>query len=470
MTRNVLTYFFLAVALSFGTAIAQNNGGGNGGTGGNGDDTAPPNPAAGVQVDARGVLSMRLFPESTGRLAKQRLQAMRAQLDPAVARPSKLRKVSLTRLEKLVAERLENGAGITDDMRNLVGLTRLQYVFVYPESNEVVIAGPAEGYGADASGRMVGLNTGQAILQLEDLITAIRSFPPSGKPSQVIGCSIDPTEEGLARMRTFLTQVTGRIRPSDDQRVAQGLRKSLGLQQVTIKGVPATSHFAQVLVEADYRMKLIGIGKETPPVKISTYIQKARPSDVARNALQRWYFVPDYEAVKVSDDELAMELVGQGVQLVGEQELVAQDGRRGASRFIDRASQAFVRSFTKKYEDIARKSPVFGQLRNLVDLAIAAAYLQKYDYYGLADWDIPVFGSESLLPVELYPAPSQVATAVNVVWKGNTLMTPIGGGVNIQATQALYHGNLLDDTNGDVDETHKSIDVNALPVDRWWWD
>ena len=49
-------------------------------------------------------------------------------------------------------------------------------------------------------------------------------------------------------------------------------------------------------------------------------------------------------------------------------------------------------------------------------------------------------------------------------------MTPIGGGVNIQATQALYRGNLIDDTNGEVDEVHKAIDVNALPVDRWWWD
>jgi hypothetical protein len=411
-----------------------------------------------------------MIPDTVGRLARQRLEAVRAQLDPAVARPSKLRKISLTRLESLIAERLEHGAGITDDMRNLVGLTRLQYVFFYPETKDVVIAGPAEGYAADVAGRIVGIHSGQAVLQLEDLVTAIRSFPPQGEATPVIGCSIDPTQEGLARMRDFLVQITGRIQPSDDQRVASGLCRSLGLQQVTVKGVPKTSHFALVLVEADYRMKLIGIGKEMPPAKISTYVQKARPSDVARNALQRWFFVPDYDAVKISDDELAMELVGKGVKLVGEQEAVSQDGRRSDSQFIDRASQAFVTSFTNKYDEIARKSPVFGQLRNLVDMAIAAAFLQKYDYYGKAGWDLAVFGSESVLPVELYPAPEQVASTVNVIWKGNTLMTPIGGGVNIQAAEALTRGNLIEDTAGEVDEAHKAIDMNALPVDRWWWD
>ncbi len=425
---------------------------------------------AGVQIDASGVLSMQLFQDPTGQLARQRLNEMRAELDPDVARPSKLRKISLTRLEAAIAQRMENGAGLTDDMRNLVGLTRLQYLFFYPDTNDIVIAGPAEGYGADLSGRVVGLHTGQAVLLLEDLITALRSFPPHGDATPVISCSIDPTEEGLARMRQFLVNIRGRIQPSDDLRIANGLRESLGLQRVTLEGVPATSHFAQVLVEADYRMKLIGIGLEESPVRISTYVQKARPGDVARNALQRWYFVPNYETVRVSDDELAMELVGEGVKLIGQQELVANDGGRSRARFVDRASQAFVGSFTEKYPELARKSPVFAQLRNIIDMSIAAAFLQKYDYYGKAGWNMSVFGDEAVLPVELYTVPTHVASAVNVIWKGNTLMTPIGGGVNIQATQALSRSNLVEDYEGDVDAAHKAIDVNSLPADRWWWD
>ena len=61
----------------------------------------------------------------------------------------------------------------------------------------------------------------------------------------------------------------------------------LGMEKITIKGVPTTTHFAQVLVEADYRMKLIGIGVERPPLKqFTNWIDRVHPSAVAKNALQ----------------------------------------------------------------------------------------------------------------------------------------------------------------------------------------
>lgn len=49
---------------------------------------------------------------------------------------------------------------------------------------------------------------------------------------------------------------------SDAQFIAAGLKENLGLQVVSIDGISPQTHFAQVLVEADYRMKLIGIGLE----------------------------------------------------------------------------------------------------------------------------------------------------------------------------------------------------------------
>jgi hypothetical protein len=64
-------------------------------------------------------------------------------------------------------------------------------------------------------------------------------------------------------------------------------------------------------------MKLIGIGLEDPPVRLRSYVERANPSQIARNALQRWYFMPEYKCVKVSDDALAMQQVGDGVKLVG---------------------------------------------------------------------------------------------------------------------------------------------------------
>ena len=47
---------------------------------------------------------------------------------------------------------------------------------------------------------------------------------------------------------------------------ATGIEKALGRQAVTATGVPATSHFASVLVAADYRMKRMAMKFERAPV------------------------------------------------------------------------------------------------------------------------------------------------------------------------------------------------------------
>ena len=124
-------------------------------------------------------------------------------------------------------------------------------------------------------------------MQLDDLIVALRAFfGPSGKQAPLISVSIDPTQEGLPNMQGFLRQIGSRATPGQTQFIVRGLRESLGLQTITLDGVPATSHFAQVLVEADYRMKLIGIGLEKPGVKMMSYVdrRRLRPRSPQRSA------------------------------------------------------------------------------------------------------------------------------------------------------------------------------------------
>jgi hypothetical protein len=424
---------------------------------------------AGVHVDADGVLRLQVHDDPTGELNRRRINQAVAALNPDVARKSPLRKISLTRLEREVAARLAAGQRLTDEMRYLAGLTRLQYVFYYPETQDVVIAGPAEGWAADLSGRVVSASSGRPVLELEDLIVALRCYPPQGEKAKVIGCSIDPTQEGLQRMQEFLAQAYANATPNDEQAIVDGLRSSLGMQKVSVFGVPANTHFGTVLVEADYRMKLIGIGLERPPVKLASYVDKAQPRQMARNALARWYFVPDYQCVRVSDDRLAMEMVGDGVKLIGESEMVASNGGRQVSGHVDKASEQFTSGFTKKYAELAEKSPIFAQLRDLIDMSVAAAFIQQQDYYGRAGWQLEVFGSEQKFPVQTHPAPTQVETVVTSVWKGNQLMTPVGGGVNVRADRALESANLLSDDAGRVRQTREQVKLD-LAAGQWWWD
>jgi hypothetical protein len=125
------------------TNNANNNGGGAG------------NLPAGVIISTDGILRVTQITDRTGELTRTRLAESRARLGAAAAKGSPLRKISLQRLEAAIAERLSSGKEPTDEMKALAGLTRLQYVFYYPETKDIVIAGPAEGVFQDFAGRLL---------------------------------------------------------------------------------------------------------------------------------------------------------------------------------------------------------------------------------------------------------------------------------------------------------------------------
>jgi hypothetical protein len=437
------------------------------------DPTVPTSAFSGVAVDADGVLKRHVAGDPSGQLMRTRVEQARAELGADLSKASQLRKVSLTRLIKQLDQAVAEGHGPDEAMRNLAGLTRVRYVFYYPETKDIVLAGPAEGWVETPDGRVIGWNSGQPVLQLEDLAVALRTFAPEGKRNSLVYCSIDPTQDGLVRMQEFLNEVGRTIQPgaqaAAEQFIAEGLKESLGMQVITVGGVPASTHFAQVMVEADYRMKLIGIGLEEPPVNIATFVAMANPAAMARNALQRWYFVPDYQRIKVAEDGLAAEFVGAGVKLVGEDEVVSQHGGRTSAAAQSGASRKFTQSFTQKYNQLAERAPVYAQLRNCIDLLVAAAFLQQHDLFAQAGLTLGALGDESRYTVETYNAPKQVAAAVNSMWKRNRLMTPIGGGVEIRASKAVEAENLLAD-DGDVAEAKAAIDISKLPASQWWWD
>jgi hypothetical protein len=424
--------------------------------------------ANGVIVDAQGVLRLQHFPDPGGRLTKMRVAEARAKLNPDVAQGSPLRKVSLNRLEAAVRERLAANQPPTEEMQFLAGLTRLRYVFYYPDTKDVVIAGPAEGWAADPANHICGIESGRPVLQLQDLIVALRAFPPSEGKAPTILVSIDPTPEGLSRMQQFLRSIGSRATPADAQMIVNGLRTNLGMQNIRIGGIQPNTHFAQVLLECDYRMKLIGIGVERPPVRMASYVDRA--SAASRSALERWYFIPDYNCARVAADKLGLELVGDTVKLVSENQLVAADGSRAKTGKSNKASELFTTTFTRKYAELAARLPVFAEMRNLIDLAIAAAFINEQDFYGQSGWSAETFRDEGALTVETYNTPLQVETVCTAVWKGNRLFTPVGGGVTIHPRQALASSNLLPDEDGKISELRETVDLKDLPADRWWWD
>jgi hypothetical protein len=433
-------------------------------------------PTFGIAIDAEGTLDARTFKDFDRKLLRERLAAAKAARPGEIWAVAKLRKISLRRLEGALAAEIAAGRGPDDVMRNLAGLTRVQYVFCMPAADgkpgDVLLAGPAEPFALDAAGRAIGLASGKPVLQLEDLAVALRAYPPDKRERPFLGCTISPTADGLARFIEFQRTVPRSVREQERGAVAEamakGVAESLGQADIAVFGISPRTHFAQVLVEADYRMKRIAIGAEPPPIRMTTFIEAL--SSPQQGMLQRWWFTPDYKCIRLAEDKLAAEFVGQGVQLQAEDKLIGADGSLAAAGAKpNKASELYTLSFTRKYPEISAASPVYAQLRNLIDLAITAALIRRHDYYTRSEWQAELLREEASYSIETQPAPKRVACVVNSLWKGSRLFTPAGGGVSIRPDDALEAENLLADDKQAVATQRGQL---KLPVrdDQWWWD
>lgn len=426
-------------------------------------------PTLGVSIDANGVLTTKLTNDP--QLIKKRLSEAKQNLPADLLKKSKLRKISLRKLEAELIRLGKQGKSPTDTMQHLAGLVRAEYVFIYEEENDIVIAGPAEPWIVNASGRVVGIESGAPTLLLEDLVAALRTFAPGRRLDTWVACSIDPTAKGIENFKAYQKTVPRRIAPNGRSHaaveIAAGIQKSLGNAEVKVWGVPRETHLAQVMIEADYRMKMMAVGLEAPPIRMTTFIDALRG---APRDMQRWWFMPNYDCVRVDKQENAIQLVGQGV-ILSTQKIdfdknarIVPTGTKPSS-----ASKKYATSFTKHYSKIAEVRPVFAQLRNIIDLLVLAAWIHKSKAYDRVDWKPAHLNDEANLPIEIYADPRQAQCVANAVWKGHILILPAGGGVSINASVALSKKYLKVDESGSIERLSKSFELPA-DANRWWWD
>lgn len=424
-------------------------------------------PTFGVSFDADGVLQLTTHTDPTGQLMARRLAAARAALPGNLARPAKLRKVSIVRLQAALSHRVRAGKDPTDVMQKLAGLTRITSIFCYPDDGDIVLVGPAEPWIDNVGGIAIGIHSGRPTLQLADFVVALRAYQPNAGNSGFVGCTINPNATGLQKLQAFQKKIPKVV--SDNERdqvarwVANGVHESLGSCQVQVFGISASTHFAQVMIEADYRMKRIAVGVEEPPVRMTTFA--AALTTARHGALQRWWLTPDYDSVRASPDRLAMQIAGQGVQLQTENKDVLPDGTIiDAGRKPTRAARAYATSFTQRYNDIAKSSSVYAQLRQMTDFLIVAAYIRKHDWYKKANWDAGDLLDEKFYSVNTLNNPLSAPAVVNAFWKQQRMFVPAGGGVSIVAENALKE--TIDDEN--LAKRHAGH--RPQNQDNWWWD
>jgi hypothetical protein len=427
---------------------------------------------------------------------RAKLQSAMAGATPSrqVSAESPLRKVSLRRLEQAVAAAHEAGQSIPADIRFLAGLTTIKYLFIYPESGDVVLAGPADGWQQLSSGDFVGRRSNRPVLQLDDLIASLRYAFADHAEGSFLGCSIEPTEPGLKAHAAFIRQLAG-MNGSQIPQVMQGMEQAMGPQDIHVYGVAPESRFALQMVAADYRLKRIALAHDpSPSKKVPSYLDLAEKSvNGGPQRQHRWWFVGHYDAIRQSADRLAIEFDGTGLRVdtAPTQPGSAAGRNTGKPSTVSkptRAAKLFAELATMNLPELAEKIPAFAELENLVGLAVAAALIRRQadapqntaavgtssddatDDRSDRHWRPAHFLDENRCPIDSFASPRQTPSLANVRYvKDQFWLFSVSGGVEINP-ESLAAGERLKLAEGAKLTVVRNRHSPPADVAIWWWD
>jgi hypothetical protein len=384
----------------------------------------------GVAIDAAGVVAKPTAEEA--KLYRDMVIKAAQPVAPELNQPVELRKISLKAIEEAVAKSdLDTTYEMPEEIRFLAGIQRIQYILVYPENGDIVLAGPGEGWKVDEAGNHIGVTTGRPVLRLEDLVVALRTVHNAREGG--ITVSIDPTEEGRRRYNQLQRNIS-KVTPE----VLRSIEKAFGPQQITIQGVPDSSRFARMLFASDYHMKRIAMKLDPSPIKaLPSYVEMIqRDRAKVTNAMPRWWLACNYEPIGKSADGMAFEIRGAGVKVMTEDELIGADGSIAGTGKTSPTAQKWADLMTAKYDELSVQQPVFGELRNMMDLAVVAALITKEDLLAKANLEVPTLTkTDGKLGITHWHAPKTIATQCSALRGNGEVIVTASGGVEITSWQ-----------------------------------
>ena len=455
---NAATCWFLKSLLVVACLSSSVFAGGNN-NGGFGNGGFNFNNVGGVKIDANGIIQNTSV-EDRAKLIDFLKRSTKAP-EGELGKKTEIRMVSLKGLEAAIQKaNVKELYELPAEIRYLAGLQRIQYIFLYPEKNDIVIAGPAEGWEFNDEGIMVGKTTRRPVLQLADLMTSLQTARSAGE-GQGISVSIDPTQEGRQRYSQFMRQIRG-LSPQ----VLAGARQAMGPQEIKLTGVPTNSRYARILVAADYQMKRLAMDlKEAPVGNLPSFLDlmQKRRSTVAANVMPRWWLACSYEPIAKSGDGLAFEIKGQGVKAMTEDELVTAEGEVIGTGRKNPIAEQWANQMTEKYDELSVAETVFGELRNIMDMSVVGALVVREQMLRKVNLELPVLTGKVELDTPDWPTPRAVDTQCSFMKVGrNTVVTASGG--------------VLVDSWGVADKQEESpmvglvrTQADADGMSLWWW-
>ena len=302
------------------------------------------------------------------------------------------------------------------------------------------------------------------------------------------GCSIDPNPEVIDRLRITGKQILGISKASDVEKgIQEWHRVCQSPQQVRVLGIPFHTHFAWVMVRADYDMKRLVDGADTLEIpgfvsltdltleRAKGDIVHGRPISIPLSSMNRFWFYPG--KTLYPEDKGIVTIKECPVVLLTEEEYLSKGKRIEGKGRSNPLAQSFVDGFTKRYRDVAKERPIYVELENLFRFVALAKIIKSKSAHEQAALDLRYLLDQH--PTSVTPVKEHLPGRSNVKhfehrrdftggYQIAQLWMPSCGGVSININ--ISRECFTKDTTGKLAELRAMV-LDARPApDALFWD
>jgi hypothetical protein len=275
--------------------------------------------------------------------------AARAMTEPGVDQSISLKAISSE------LQTCQTRGNCPTDILTMYGVTQITGYVIDANAHDVIVIGTSD--------------KGAPTLYTEDFVTALKNALRlyARREGNILyysnpGVSIDPDPNVLTQLDQFADRAQrSTTKEARDNAIDAWCKECELPQNVRVMGIPFDSHFAKVMVEADYLMKRIADG--TAPVdgfeglsdlslrQAIEAIQQNSGGAVSIASMNRFWFYPGRHIY--SEDAITVVIRLSDVILLDEAQHITQEGQVAASGRIDPLARKFACDFSRNYPAVA---------------------------------------------------------------------------------------------------------------------
>jgi hypothetical protein len=155
--------------------------------------------------------------------------------------------------------------------------------------------------------------------------------------------------------------------------------------------------------------------------------------------------------------------------VLSENELLAEQGKRVHTGQSEPLNRQFAEDFTAHFAELAAKYPVYSELRNVFDLAMAVALIEANGLMERVSWQPGALIHAEQLRLPQQAVPKQVETVVNHrVVNRRQIIAGVSGGVMVAPGDVLAGAKSYDNA-GELAANREAV-PSEMADGAWWWD